>query len=78
MTAPSRHRRAILWGAAMLVCTAALVSIVLGYSRQLEHPVLGGEWHCSRTAFLTSCTRTGPAAPTIHSLQMNPIAFRQA
>ena len=78
MTAPSRRRRGILWGAAMLVCTAALVSIMVGYPRQLDQPVLGGGWHCSRTAFLTSCTRTGPGTPTIHSLQANPIVLRPA
>jgi hypothetical protein len=63
MTAPAGRRRATMWGAALLVFTAALVAIALGHSSQIEHPVLGAEWQCTRMAFLTSCTRTGRPAP---------------
>ena len=75
MTAPFRYRKALAWAAA-LVLTAAFVSIGLGYRKQVDHPVLGAEWRCSRTAFLTSCTRTA-REPALQSLQVSPIVFRR-
>lgn len=75
MTAPFRNLKIIAWAAA-LVLTAALVSIALGYPKQVDDPVLGSGWQCSRTAFLTSCTRIA-SRPALQSLRTNPIAFRQ-
>ena len=76
MTAPYRNRKVLAWAAA-LVLTGALVSIALGYPKPVADPVLGGEWQCSHTAFMTSCTRTAPA-PVRHSLRTSPIAVRRA
>lgn len=72
MTAPSRNRK-LLAIAAVLVATAALVSIALGYPREAAGPILGEEWQCSRMAVLTSCSRTAPAQ---QSLRTSPILFR--
>jgi hypothetical protein len=70
MTAPFRNK-ALVWAAA-LVLTAAFVSIALGYPKEVAHPVLGGEWQCNRTAFLTSCTRVAPK-PTLAELGNQPV-----
>ncbi len=74
MTAPSRNRKVLAWAAA-LVLTAAVVSVALGYPRNVPDPVLGDEWQCSQAAFLTSCTRIAPA-PTRQSLGTSPVLFR--
>jgi hypothetical protein len=47
--------------AAVLVLTAAVVSIVLGRPKEVTHPVLGTEWQCKHLAILTSCSRIAPA-----------------
>ena len=70
MTGPFRNRR-LLALAAALVSTVALVSIVLSYPQEVADPVLGNQWKCSHTAFLTSCTRLGPA-PVRQSLRIGP------
>ena len=75
MTAPFLNLKVLAWGAA-LVLTAAIVSIGLGRPKQVADTVLGGEWQCSRTAFLTSCTRIAPK-PALHNLRTNPIALWQ-
>jgi hypothetical protein len=63
MTAPSRNRKDIAWGAA-LALTAALVSIALfGRPQEVANPVLGAEWQCSHMAFMTSCSRIAPGQP---------------
>ena len=67
MTGPSRNRR-FLALAAVLVSAVALVSIVLSYPQEVADPVLGSQWKCSQTAFLTSCTHLGPA-PVRQSLR---------
>jgi hypothetical protein len=72
MTAPSRSRK-LRATAVVLVLMAVLVSIALCYPKQVADPVLGGGWRCSRTAFVTSCTRTAPAQ---QSLRTSPILFR--
>jgi hypothetical protein len=61
MTPPSRQRRTTPWVAVALGCMVAVGAIALGYPKQVAHPLLGGEWQCSQTALLTSCTRPGPA-----------------
>lgn len=71
MTAPARNRKFL---AAVLILAIALVSVALGYPREVANPVLGGGWHCSRTAFVTTCRRTSPALPT---LQARPLLFRE-
>jgi hypothetical protein len=73
MIAPSCNRKVLAWAAA-LVLTAALVSIALSYPKEVADPVLGSEWQCHHTAFLTSCTRMAPA-PVQNSLR--PIQFRR-
>ena len=75
MTAPFLNLKVLAWGAA-LVLTAAIVSIGLGRPKQVADTVLGGEWQCSRTAFLTSCTRIAPS-PARQSFRASPILFRQ-
>jgi hypothetical protein len=75
MTAPSRNRKLLAWAAA-LVLTATLVSIALGYGKEVADPVLGSEWQCRHTAFLTSCTHIAPS-PVQHSLQYSPVQFRR-
>ena len=75
MIAPFRNRRRLAWGAVLAV-TAALVSIVLSYPKEVADPVLGSEWKCSHTAFLTSCTPIMPA-PARQSLQNGPLPFRR-
>ena len=75
MTAPFLNLKVLAWAAA-LVLTAAIVSIGLGCPKQVADTVLGGEWQCSRTAFLTSCTRIAPK-PALHNLRTNPIVLRQ-
>ena len=75
MTAPFLNLKVLAW-AAVLVLTAAIVSIGLGRPKQVADTVLGGEWQCSRTAFLTSCTRIAPK-PALHNLRTNPIALWQ-
>ena len=75
MTAPFLNLKVLAWAAA-LVLTAAIVSIGLGRPKQVADTVLGGEWRCSRTAFLTSCTHIAPK-PALHNLRTNPIALRQ-
>jgi len=67
MTAPSRTRR-LLALAVALVSTVALVSIVLSYPKEVADPVLGSDWKCTHTAFLTSCTQVAPA-PVRQSLR---------
>jgi hypothetical protein len=71
MTAPFLNLKVLAWVTA-LVLTAALVSIGLDRPKQVADTVLGGEWQCSRTAFLTSCTRIAPK-PALHSVRPNPI-----
>lgn len=51
----SRHRKAITV-TLTLASAAVLVSFALTYSKTVSHPLLGSDWRCSRTAFLTSCT----------------------
>jgi len=75
MIAPPRNRNRLAWVAA-LVLTAALVSIALSYPKEVADPVLGSEWKCSHTAFLTSCTHIVPA-PQRQSLQNGPLPFRR-
>jgi hypothetical protein len=75
MTAPLRNRRHLAWTVG-LTLTAALVSVVLSYPKEVAHPVLGDEWKCSHTAFLTSCTRIAPS-PARQSFRASPILFRQ-
>lgn len=70
MTAPFRTRR-LLALAAALVSTVAVVSVVLSYPKEVADPVLGSEWKCSHTAFLTSCTHIAPA-PVRQSLRSGP------
>lgn len=60
MTTPSRNRW-LLAVAAVLVSTVAFASILLCYPKDVADPVLGSEWKCSHTAFLTSCTHVAPA-----------------
>jgi hypothetical protein len=55
---------------------AALVAIVLSFPRQEANPVLGSDWTCSHTAFLTSCTRVAPALER-QGLQSGPRPFRR-
>ncbi len=74
MTAPSRNLKVLAW-AVVLAATAALASMALGYPKEVADPILGGEWQCSRTAFMTSCTRTLPAT---QSSRTGPIQFRRA
>ena len=76
MTALSRNRKTIALVVATVAC-AAVVSVALNYPRPIAHPLLGGDWQCSRTAFLTSCTRNGGRAPIAGSLSIAPIALRQ-
>jgi len=76
MTAQSRKRRLLAF-VAVLVSTLALVSIVLAYPKEVADPVLGNEWKCSQTAFLTSCTRLAPA-PVQQSLRAGPRAVPAA
>jgi hypothetical protein len=75
MTAPSRNRKVLAWAAA-LVLAVALFSITLGYPKKVADPVLGAEWQCSHTAFLTSCTRIAPPRAR-QSLRTSPILFRR-
>ena len=75
MTAPFLNLKVLAWGAA-LVLTAAIVSIGLGRPKQVADTVLGGEWQCSRTAFLTSCTRIAPK-PALQNARPNPITLWQ-
>ncbi len=72
MTAPSRNRMRLAF-AAVLILTAALVSTLLCYPNEVADPVLGSEWKCSHTAFLTSCTHLAPA-PLQQSLRTGPDA----
>ena len=75
MTAPFLNLKVLAW-AAVLVLTAAIVSIGLGRPKQVADTVLGGEWQCSRTAFLTSCTRIAPK-PALQNARPNPITLWQ-
>ena len=51
MSGLSRHRKAIT--VALLASAAVLVSFALTYPKTVSHPLLGSDWRCSRTAFLT-------------------------
>jgi len=75
MTAPFRNRGRLALTVA-LVLTAALISVALSYPREAADPVLGDEWRCSHSAFLTSCTHIAPP-PAQQSLRTSPILFRR-
>lgn len=74
MTAPLRPPKTIRWVAVTLVAAAALVSIAVSYPRRVAQPVLGGDWQCSRTAFLMSCSRIDRGKAAVHSQRMDGIA----
>ena len=78
MTAPSSHRKAIFWAAATLVSAAVLASIALSYPKSNTQSVLGNNWQCRQTAFLTSCTRNDHGAPVVHSRRTDRTPFRHA
>jgi len=73
MRALSRHGKA-LTVALMLATAAALVSFALAYPKPVSHPLLGSDWRCSRTAFLTSCTRIERSKP-VYSSHIEPMAL---
>lgn len=75
---PKTSPKTLAFIAATLASAAAAASIALAYPQPVAHPLLGEEWQCSRTAFLTSCTRIDPPAPMVQSLRVNPIALRGA
>jgi hypothetical protein len=74
MSSLFRNRKALASISAALLCTVFAL-FVLAYPRPVSHPVLGGGWECSRTAFLTSCTRTNRSAPVANGLRTAPIVF---
>jgi len=49
---------------AALACTATLLSVALAYSQLVSDPVLGDDWQCRKTMFLTSCTSFQHVTPT--------------
>jgi hypothetical protein len=76
MTARTRNRKAVAWVVWMAACAAG-VAVALIYPRPVSHPVLGGDWKCSRMALLTSCSHSDRSAP-VGNLRAAPVAFRQA
>jgi hypothetical protein len=67
-----RNRKALAFITATVACVA-LVSFVLAYPKPVSDPFLGGGWHCSRTIFMTSCTRIDRNRPVARSLSVAPI-----
>jgi hypothetical protein len=64
MTAAQRKRRVFAISVVALAATAAALSVALAYPQPFADPLLGSGWQCSRTLFLTSCTRVEQATPT--------------
>jgi len=64
-----RNRKTLAFITATVAC-AALVSFLLAYQKPVSAPLLGGGWRCSRTIFVTSCTRIDRNQPMAHSLSI--------
>jgi hypothetical protein len=71
-----QNRKALAFITATLAC--ALVSFALVYPKPVSDPLLGDGWHCSKTIFVTSCTRIDRNKPVAHSPSIAPIEFRRA
>jgi hypothetical protein len=71
-----QNRKTLAFITATVAC-AALVSFVLVHPKPVSDPLLGGGWQCSKTMFVTSCTRIDRNVPIARSLSIAPIVFRR-
>lgn len=74
MAGKLRNHKTLAFITATVAC-AALVSFALAYPKPVSDPRLGGGWQCSKTMFVTSCTRIDRNVPMAHSLSIAPIVI---
>jgi len=77
MTGSSWNRKVLLLILSVLACATVAVSIGLVYPAPVESPMLGSEWHCHKSAIVTTCRRVSHADPTVHHPHAHPTDARR-
>ena len=74
----TRKQLAFILTIVTFVCVVAFLSLSLARSEPFPNADLGTEWRCSKTLFVTSCTRTPHTPAAFHSAHKDALGLRQA
>jgi hypothetical protein len=61
-----------------LTCICALIFLSHSLARPFPNADLGAEWQCSKTLFLTTCTRIPQTPAAFHGMRKDANCLRRA